>query len=148
METITVNLKKILKMILGNAGIQQFGTGGNYEKVIINPLAHVEYYSVSPGTYFPNCHEVDPEDFINMDEVEKDYPLDLEEFRTTSKEVVAKETEKEIEDFEDEEWDKVTKYEDEAIDEWKARATGEKKEILQVEDSEGTVIAEYKIEWI
>lgn len=148
MKTITVELEKILDMIVGNAGINQFNPGGNYNVVLINPLSKVNYVSRSPGTYYPKDFVVDPEDFINMDEVEKDYPLDLDEYRTTSKDVVANEAEIDIEDFEDEEWDKVTEYENEAIDEWRARARGEKKEVLQVEDAEGATIAEYKIEWI
>ena len=147
MEKITVDRDKILDMIVANAGMHQFGTGGNIGRVVFNKRS-VDYVYPSPGTEYLNAYDVHPEEFINMDEVEKDYPLDLEEYRTTSKDVVASETERDIDEFTEDDWNKVSEYEQEAIDEWKARASGELKEIVQVEDSEGVVIAEFELEWI
>lgn len=146
-ETITIDLEKVLEMIVDNEGMPEYNSG-NPSMIYVNTLNHVSYISLSPGTYYQHGYVVDPENLFNMEEIDKNYPLDLDDFRTTAKDNVKSEIVKDFDDFSDEDWEKVSEYEQEWIDEWKQWARPEKKEIFEIENSQGEVVAVYKIEWI
>jgi len=148
MKTVNVETEKILNMIVQNEDHRQNHTGGNFGRIVITPLKHIEYVYPSPGTYYTNCHNVDPEEFLNIDEIEKDYSLDLIDFQTVSKDNVAEETGIKIEDFDDDEWDKVSTYINEWIDQWKNVAiVNKKQELIIISDGSGEEIEKFKIEW-
>jgi hypothetical protein len=146
--TIQLDLEKVLNMIVQNADNHQNGLGMADGRIVINAQNNVEYLYPSPGTYFLNAHEINPEELIFMDDVERVYPLDLVEFMTTAKDNVSQEKEKPIEEFTDDDWADVQEYTNEWIDEWEAEARGNQKDVLTVTDSCGEIIAEYNIEWV
>lgn len=142
MNKVTIDTEKIINMIVQNADNDQNNLGNNFGIVIINPQIHVEYHYPSPGTYYPKSEVVDPEDLINIDEIENEYSLDIISFRSDAVDIVKEETGKEYEFLDEEDWEKITEYINEWIGEWKQYARANKKESIELFDEE------FKIEWV
>ena len=150
MDKIYVKTEKLLDMIVGNADRHQNSIGGNYGQIIIGPNGPIEYAYPSPDTYYKNAHMVDPEDFFNIEDIEKDYNLDITGFQTDARDVVFDEVGKGRDydgDLTDSEYDKISEYVNQWINEWKEWARFGKNNILKIEDAEGTIISEYEIVW-
>lgn len=145
---ITIDTEKILGMIVQNADQKANSLGGADGQIIINQLGHVEYAYPSPGTYYQNADQVDPEDFIELDVIDNEHPLDIVDFQTVARDNVESESGKKIDEFGDGEWDKVTEYTNEWIDEWKAIARGNKKTDIEIVDADGEQICQYTVTWV
>jgi hypothetical protein len=150
MDKIYVDTEKLLRMIVQNADRHQNSIGGDDGQIVIGQDGHIEYAYPSPGTYYQNAHMVDPEDFFNIEDIEKNYNLDITGFQTDARDIVLDEVGKGKDydgDLTDSEYDKISEYVNQWIDEWKEWARIGKNNILKIEDSEGTMISEYRIVW-
>ena len=149
MKTITIDTEKVLTMCVSNADRKENSLCGDNGQIIINTLEHIDYIYPSPGTYYQNCHMVDPEDLLNIEAIEENYELSITQFFTDARDAVRDENGKGVDDeLTDKENNTVSEYVNQYISEWKEYARLDKKDVLKVEDAEGTVINEYKIEWV
>lgn len=149
MKTITIDTEKVLTMCVTNADRKQNSLCGDNGQITIDTMDGIDYVYPSPGTYYQNCHMIDPEDLLNIEAIEENYDLDITQFFTDAKDAVRDENEKEEDDeFTEKEYGTVSEYVNEYISEWKENARLDKKDVLEIEDAEGTVIGEYKIEWV
>jgi len=143
METITIDLEKTLEMLVDNEMNSQEGMGNNDGRIIINPLNHVEYHFPGPGTYYPNCKVVNPEDLFDMETVQSGYGnLDIGGSRADANAIVQDKNGKDVGDFEEEDSEEVAELVNEWVGELKATV---KANTLPTVEIEG---AEYQIEWI
>ena len=147
MITINIDTEKVLDMIVQNAASKQESLGMDNGVLIANSFG-VEYMYPSQGTYFQNCHVVDPTELFYYDAINQNYDLDVVSFKADARDAVFEENNKsENEEYTEKEEDTIYEYVSGYIKEWKEWARYEKKNVLKIEDAEGKVVAEYDIVW-
>lgn len=140
MKTINIKTEWVLDMIAHNEEVRLNSLSGNYGRIIITPLGHTEYVYPIPGTHYPNCDEINPEKLLNVDEINKDYSLDIVDFQTVAEEIVR---------ANDEDSDDIYEHIIDMIDEWKTVARSNTKSKIEIiADGTGKLVNTYIIEWV